>query len=165
MTARELDRFWKHIEISPTGCWIWTGKKYPNGYAEFWRKKAPCIYRRTSAHIVSYEHFVGPVPKGMILDHTCHNSDQSCAGGKTCPHRACVNWQHLEPVTHIQNCQRGVRPRRTHCPQGHPYAGGNLHISLRNGQVHRQCVECRERHQRNWNQQRRELRKLLSAEI
>jgi hypothetical protein len=43
---------------------------------------------------VYYEAQYGPVPSGMELDHLCRV-------------KACVNPDHLEPVTHAENMRRG----------------------------------------------------------
>jgi hypothetical protein len=79
----------------------------------------------------------------MTLDHTCHTNDEQCKGGPTCPHRACVNPAHLEPVTIGVNVLRGrgVAPRNaavTQCPAGHPYSVTNT--ALRDGS--RECRTC-----------------------
>jgi hypothetical protein len=75
-----------------------------------------------------------------------------------CLDRRCVNPAHLEAVTNVENQRRAgyfVRARRTHCPQGHPYAGPNLyayHDPKRPGIVSRMCRECgraRKRSNRN----------------
>jgi hypothetical protein len=51
----------------------------------------------------------------------------------------------------IDDCLNAFRSKRevrnedkTHCPQGHPYSGGNLYVAPHNGS--RQCRECRRRH-------------------
>lgn len=49
------------------------------------------------AHRVVYEHFVGPIPPGLVTDHLCRN-------------RRCVNPTHLEMVTPSENVLRGARP-------------------------------------------------------
>jgi hypothetical protein len=29
------ERFWKRVEKTPSGCWLWTGSKTPRGYGQF----------------------------------------------------------------------------------------------------------------------------------
>ena len=53
--------------------------------------------------------------------------------------------EHLEPVTVRENLLRGEGPsalhaKKTHCPQGHPYAGDNLYIHPTRGL--RYCRTC-----------------------
>lgn len=77
-------------------CWIWTGYTSRLGYGIF----GPGGRSVTMpAHRWSYEHFVGPVPDGLELDHLCRV-------------RRCVNPLHLEAVTHRENCLRAVAARR-----------------------------------------------------
>lgn len=118
---------------SPYGCWEWTGSLNPAGYAS-WKNRA--------AHRTVYEMLVGPIPKGLVLDHLCRNT-------------ACVNPAHLEPVTNKTNILRGYSPyalnaRKTHCPLGHAYEGRNLYDG--GGSVGRRCRECC----RQANQRRRD---------
>ncbi|MEE8234211.1 MAG: HNH endonuclease signature motif containing protein [Gammaproteobacteria bacterium] len=91
------------------------------------------------AHRVSYEMENGLVPKGLELDHLCRV-------------RNCVNPQHVEPVTHKENCQRGEvginHRRKTHCNRGHPYSGDNLYIVPKNGK--RGCKTCSRENLRKW---------------
>lgn len=89
------------------GCWLWQGPKKATGYGLFG------IYeegrsRVVSAHRWSYEHFVGPIPAGMELDHVCRN-------------RECVNPDHLEPVSHAENVRRSreARDLLDRCGRGH----------------------------------------------
>ncbi len=97
------ERFWSLTDRKgPEECWPWLGTKITVGYGVFVRSRRDPQY----AHRASYEMFVGPIPDGLTIDHTCHNRDPDCPGGK-CPHRLCVNPAHLEPVTSAENLRRG----------------------------------------------------------
>ena len=121
-----LDRFLAKIVADPHGCWIWQACTGANGYGQFWVDG-----RIVKAHRWSYEHFVGPIPDGLELDHMCRV-------------RNCVNPHHLEPVTHTENVRRGEGGKhhraKTHCPQGHPYDGDNTYVWVNGG---RRCRICR----------------------
>lgn len=88
-----IDRFWAKVE--PAGsCWAWTGHRQPNGYGQFTQNQV-VVY----AHRWSYEHFIGPIPEGLHLDHLCRNP-------------WCVKPHHLEPVTQAENNRRSWRWRK-----------------------------------------------------
>lgn len=107
------------------GCWEWTGAKNAGGYG---------VCRGQQAHRASYELLVGPIPAGLQLDHLCRN-------------RACVNPDHLEPVTRKVNILRGEgvaakNARKTHCLNGHELTGHNL-IQHKGGRECRACARRR----------------------
>jgi hypothetical protein len=87
-------RFWGHVHKTDL-CWIWTAHRNPLGYGQF-RPKGKQTVR---AHRFAYELLLGPIPEGMTLDHLCRNT-------------RCVNPDHLEPVTAIENYRRGLACRR-----------------------------------------------------
>lgn len=87
-----LPRWESKVERSPS-CWFWTGAISRSGYGNFWTGES-----YVSAHRWSYEHFVGPIPEGLDLDHLCRV-------------RNCVNPAHLEPVTRQENLRRGREAR------------------------------------------------------
>lgn len=125
-----LERFMQKVAMDPSGCWLWTGGLYSNGYGRFWNGE-----RVQLAHRWAYEHFVGPIPEGLVIDHV---------HARGCTHRHCVNPDHLEPVTNRENLLRGeTLPARqvllTHCPRNHPYDDANTY---RDPAGTRRCREC-----------------------
>lgn len=120
---RKIDRFMKYVNKIECGCWRWTGHIHPNGYGQF---------DSGLAHRFSYEYFVGKIPDGLQIDHLCRN-------------RWCVNPEHLEPVTYIENQLRSPvtilssYPIKTHCKRGHKYDESNTRVDKKG---HRHCNEC-----------------------
>lgn len=70
-------------------CWEWLGYTH-KGYGQI-----DIAGRTRVVHEVMFEHFVGPVPEGLELDHVCRN-------------RRCANPNHLEVITHQENVRRGA---------------------------------------------------------
>lgn len=100
-------------------CWEWSGSISNQGYGRLTVGSRTDKTRRTrSAHRVSYETFVGKIPKGLVIDHLCKN-------------RKCINPSHLEPVTIQENIKRGdsgkFESSKTHCPKGHEYSEDNIY--------------------------------------
>ncbi len=81
-------------------CLVWTGALSSEGYGI-----ASYKGRFMRAHRLGYTLIVGDIT-GEILDHLCRN-------------RACVNPEHLEPVTNRENVMRGLEARGV-CKNGHP---------------------------------------------
>lgn len=79
-----------------------------------------------AAHRVAYEQHFGAIPAGLEIDHLCRN-------------RACINPEHLEPVTHAENMRRSAAATKTHCIRGHLFDGDNTY---RGGLGKRQCRRC-----------------------
>lgn len=137
-------------------CWTWTGETNGRGYGTL-----KVNGRRTLAHRASYEAHVGPIPEGLVLDHTCH--DRNCTAGGACPHRSCINPAHLEPVTNTVNILRGVgvgavNAQKTHCVRGHEFTPENILRQPPNwpdGPDRRGCRTCRREQNREAMRTRR----------
>jgi hypothetical protein len=115
-------RFWRKVDTSGD-CWIWTATLIPRGYGRFWLDG-----KQRLAHRVAYEWLIGSIPETLEIDHLCRV-------------RACVNPDHLEPVTADEN-QRRARPHRkanksprsaTTCVNGHEYTPDNIKIEPETG--------------------------------
>src|SRR5215472_3902989 len=99
-------------KISPepnSGCWLWAGAK--TGSKGSYGLTRGFNQEKIGAHKFVYEFYNGPVPVGLELDHKCRV-------------RFCVNPEHLEPVTHQENCLRGNFGRlgwrlKPTCSEGH----------------------------------------------
>ena len=82
-----------------TGCWIWIAARdkrasTPYGKISIWvpERGKPVMHQ---AHIVSYETFIGPVPPGHEIDHTCR-------------YGFCICPDHLEAVQPLTNKERRI---------------------------------------------------------
>ena len=118
-SSQRRKTFWEFVTKTDT-CWLWTGPRW-GGYGR---------YRHAQAHRLAYEALVGPIPKGLVIDHLCRV-------------RHCVNPAHMEPVTNVENVMRGLAPsavnaRKTHCIHGHEFTPENTRPKPKG----RECREC-----------------------
>lgn len=132
------------IPIEEGACWSWKGRPNRFRYRHFSiNGKSKYIHR------ISYELYVGKIPKGLVIDHLCRNPE-------------CSNPKHLEAVTQATNIIRGIgtpalNSKKTHCPKGHEYTKENTY-SIGNGvrkftkekRIQRVCRKCNQQWHRNY---------------
>jgi hypothetical protein len=106
---------------SPGGCWIWLGNLREDGYGVIKRDG-----QTKGVHRLMYERHVGPIPEGLEIDHLCRV-------------RSCVNPEHLEPVTHLENMRRRYE-LITECLHGHSLIDpANVYVTKKGK---RECRTC-----------------------
>lgn len=90
-----VDRFLSKVRRTET-CWLWQGFRDKDGYGSFGiGRKMPSL----RAHRVSYWLFIGPIPPGAHILHSCDNPP-------------CVNPKHLRAGTHLENVRDMVEKGR-----------------------------------------------------
>ena len=78
------------LPVPESGCWLWIGSNNRQGYGQLkWQG------RTTLAHRLVYQILKGRIYRNRVLDHLCRV-------------RCCVNPDHLEPVTGIENNLRAA---------------------------------------------------------
>lgn len=85
-----------------SGCWIWLGATKADGYGHVWDG-----LRFRTAHNLSYEVFVGPIPAGHVVRHL------------VCDVPCCINPDHLATGTardNVHDCISKGRDRRGRFP-------------------------------------------------
>lgn len=152
-----LDRVRDRCEITPSGCWLWTGARTNKGYGTITVGSQRDGSRRPMpVHRATWQEVNGPIPPGLVLDHFA------------CDTRICANPDHVRPVTNRENILRGrslqsSNAAKTECIHGHPFDEANTRISKRGGRECRACWRMRywtkERDQRKAARRTARLRK------
>lgn len=126
-----IERILERTELVRNGCAEWQGTLIRGTYGTIGdRGKRPLCHR------VTYEHYKGPIPKGLLVDHMCMN-------------KKCVNPSHLRLVdsrtSNLENTNgMGAKnSKKTHCPKGHPYSKENTYRYFREYGWTRECKICK----------------------
>lgn len=134
LDASDIERLLARFEIDEHGCWLWTSRLFTQtGYSCITVLMDDGRWSPTVAHRAMYMALVGPIPDGLHIDHLCRV-------------RACVNPDHLEPVTQRENTMRGENQTarqvlQTACIHGHPFTEENTY--RKPGKPNkRECRQC-----------------------
>jgi hypothetical protein len=87
------DRLLASVEIDAAGCWVWTKSRLSKPGGEYGQIGVGGIGsggKMWSAHRLAYTVFIGPIPKGKLVLHSCDNPP-------------CINPAHLRLGTHGDN--------------------------------------------------------------
>ena len=125
------------IDRQPDGCWVWTAARSSRGYGKVRTKWSQSRY----AHRAVYELLVGPI-EDETIDHLCQN-------------RACVNPDHLEPVSRIVNTWRG----RAMSDDGETCQRGHSDWTISSGDGRRRCRRCRADRKKRYRARNRSITK------
>ncbi len=95
-----LRRVWRYIDITGSGCWLWTGPTNRDGYAH----NLAINGDRYLPHRLMFSWFKWDIPPGLTIDHVCKQ-------------KTCMNPDHMEPVTGGENVRRALKV--AYCKRGH----------------------------------------------
>lgn len=124
---KTIEDFMKRVQITNT-CWLWIGSKNRGGYGQWQTKNQYYL-----AHRAAYELFIGGIPEGMCVCHSCDI-------------RHCVNPEHLWLGTNKDNVNDRDQKGRGKIPDNHGENHGMAKLT------EKQVKEIRQLAQGNWLQ-------------
>ena len=117
------------IGLATNDCVLWPLSVNNSGYGMKYDRSSGGK-RAYLAHRWVYERVVGPIPEGMVLDHTCRVKD-------------CVNPAHLDLVDTVTNNERAALVRRANSEAREFCVNGHRAQWFRKGSSgHLRCRQC-----------------------
>lgn len=129
MSKSDKIRFWDKVSFQKDH-WFWIGAKSSIGYGCFKLKEKNFCSHRIAYYLINKQR---QVSLSHDLDHLCRIKE-------------CVNPNHLELVTHTENCMRGLNGiKLKFCKKGlHKLEGWNRSVTKtrENGTQQTRCRSC-----------------------
>ena len=133
MTMKPSDlppRIAAKIRVDENGCWIWLGGR-KGKYGQLWWGTTNMLAHRVVKSLLDQDF---SLDSPHYLDHLCRVE-------------ICVNPNHLDPVTPLENLQRIPNwiGNVTHCLHGHEFSDENTYMRPSGGRKCRVCAKIRQR--------------------
>ena len=117
------------ITMENKKCCEWNGTKTKKGYGVININGKQFKVQRLAVLLSGRK-----IPKGMVTDHLCRN-------------RSCINPEHLEVVSNVENVMRGEsfsvkNKNKDRCIKGHLYSEHGRSTKRRGNKVWRSCYTC-----------------------
>ena len=128
MTDVTMERFFKKVKYSKSGCWNWTASKSKLGYGRFGFLK-----KNWYAHRWLFLKLNPKLDHSKLVLHSCNNP-------------SCVRPDHLYLGTYSDNTKDSIRAgshptaNKPHCRNGHKRTKKNTYIDKRTGW--KNCRDC-----------------------
>lgn len=112
----DLNLFWSKIDKT-NDCWNWTAATDRDGYG-VWSVRHGKTLKQYRSHRLSYLFANEKLDETLTIDHLCKN-------------KKCVNPDHLEQVSAIENIRRSesFHGTKSHCKNGHEFNELNTRLN------------------------------------
>ena len=150
ISLSQIDAWLRAVVINESGCWLYQGR-LDRGYAVTnlrggGRRASHHLHRDIYCCVYGVPAAKDSTGNDLELDHICQTKN-------------CINFNHLELVTHGENLHRELA-RNTHCKRGHRYTEANTGLNSSSG--HRYCRDCKKIYAKRYRTKLNKIRTQLN---